>query len=190
MLPITPEELSLAQNKQWIYSKQNIIQKTYSLLGEASEHYRKLAAASPMNDEFKKVSPKIYKGENLRGLPYVLLDWPRIFNGNDVLAVRTLFWWGTAFSIHLILGGEYKAGYLPAILQKLSEGDYANWFFSFTDDPWHHHFAEDNYRPMHELGKEKTSVYFKLGTQFPLEKWSEADEFFSRSFHALLSLFG
>ena len=33
-------------------------------------------------------SPKISKGENYKGLPYVMLDYPRCFGKTDIFAIR------------------------------------------------------------------------------------------------------
>ena len=67
---------------------------------ELSEQYRTLGE--------KYGSPKISKGENYRGLPYVMLDYPRLFGREEVLAIRTFFWWGHGFSVTLHLKGGYR----------------------------------------------------------------------------------
>jgi len=66
-----------------------------------------------------QVPPRISKGENYKGLPWVVLDYPRCFGRDDVLAVRTLFWWGHYFSVTLHLKGSYKEMFLPVIRDHL-----------------------------------------------------------------------
>ena len=51
-------------------------------------------------------TPKIAKGENYLQLPYVLLDYPRCFDKENIFAIRTMFWWGNFFSITLHLSGS------------------------------------------------------------------------------------
>ena len=65
-----------------------------------------------------KISPpaKLSKGENLNGLPYRVMDFPRIFKQEDVFAIRTLVWWGKQISVTLHLKGKYlKQFKLPLI---------------------------------------------------------------------------
>ena len=59
-------------------------------------------------------SPKISRGENYNGLPYVMLDYPRCFGKEDVFAMRTMFWWGNFFSITWHLKGKYSKEYIAA----------------------------------------------------------------------------
>ena len=61
-------------------------------------------------------SPKISKGENYKGLPWLVLDYPRYFNKEDIFAIRTLFWWGNFFSITLHISGKYKMRYEKKII--------------------------------------------------------------------------
>ncbi len=49
---------------------------------------------------------KISKGEQLNGLPYMILDYPRFKQGDDLLLFRTMFWWGHYFSVTLHLQGD------------------------------------------------------------------------------------
>lgn len=49
---------------------------------------------------------KISKGENLLGLPYLILDYPRFKQGEELLLFRTMFWWGKYFSVTLHLQGN------------------------------------------------------------------------------------
>ena len=63
------------------------------------------------------VEPKISKGEKYKGLPWVMLDYPRIFGKEDIMAIGTRFWWGHYFSVTLHLKGGYLRTYLPVILR-------------------------------------------------------------------------
>lgn len=49
---------------------------------------------------------KISKGEHLQGLPYMVLDFPRFKQGEELLLFRTMFWWGNYFSVTLHLQGN------------------------------------------------------------------------------------
>src|SRR4051794_13074066 len=95
---LTTYEMKLVIDPQVLLAKNVIIQKVYHLFGELSETYKKeLANAVPGFGSL--IDPKTSRGENYRGLPYVILDFPRQFTKVDVLAVRSFFWWGNFFSI-------------------------------------------------------------------------------------------
>ena len=68
-------EYQLVTDESFILTKNTIIQKVYTLFGNLSDDYHALLLRIPDSP-----SPKISKGENYKGLPYVMLDHPRIFS--------------------------------------------------------------------------------------------------------------
>ena len=95
--------------------------------------------------------PKISRGENYKGLPWVMLDYPRVFGKEDVFAIRTMFWWGHAFSVTLHLKGEWKRLFLPVIIDRKDAFAAAGFQWGVMEDEWEHGHTGDNYRPMGEL---------------------------------------
>ena len=106
---LSKNELELVTSSEVILTKNRIIEKVYLLFGSLSEEYRRLlqAHSSKLAPEVFQQSPKISRGEQYLGLPYVMLDYPRIFSKDDVFAIRSFFWWGNHFSIRLQLSGKY-----------------------------------------------------------------------------------
>ena len=104
---LSPRELDIVCNADLILTKNNIIAKVYDLFGSLSE-YNVSTADQFLTEEIKNISPKISKGENYEGLPWVMLDYPRYFTANDVFAIRTYFWWGNFFSITLHVKGKFQ----------------------------------------------------------------------------------
>src|SRR5262245_43273102 len=100
-IQLTADELTLVQNADWLLTKNNIIEKVFEMFGDvaagAGDIFKQHSASLPQ--EAFVQSPKISKGEKYLGLPYVMLDYPRLFTKDDVFAIRTLFWWGNFFSI-------------------------------------------------------------------------------------------
>jgi len=139
-LQLSPEEMRLVMQPDWILTKNSIIRKVVGLFAVLSEEYRGLLE-SP-------VSPKISKGENYQGLPYVMLDYPRLFGREDVLAIRTFFWWGHAFSVTLHLKGEWMRRYLPVLRDRWQQLAAAGFCIGVSDDEWRHEHVEENYRPI------------------------------------------
>lgn len=193
---LSAEESKLVENEELFYAKHRIIEKVYTLMGTLSESYSRLLMqhASLFPGEVTAVSPKIYRGENYLRLPYVMLDHPRFFRQEEACAIRSFFWWGKGFSIHLVLGGSYKLRYEQQILSNIRKSDSGDWYISVPEDPWQHHFEPDNYQLIHSPGTELSpgllaaGNYLKLAKKHPFKDWEKADVFFTTSFHQLLLL--
>src|SRR6187549_876336 len=102
-LVLSEEELRIVSDPGIILTKNAIITKVYDLFGilageQIQFQYPGEAGAIP---------PKISRGENYKGLPYVVLDYPRLFTSEHVFAIRTHFWWGNYFSVTLHLKGQF-----------------------------------------------------------------------------------
>ena len=114
---LSDAELALAMDPQVMVMKNAVVDAVYGLFGRVAERQREIL--SPLRPRFGEVfdlPPKISRGEKYRGLPYVMLDHPRSFTPHDILAVRTLFWWGHFFSVTLHLRGRWLERFEPVIL--------------------------------------------------------------------------
>ena len=138
-------------------------------------------------------TPKISRGENYKGLPWVVLDCPRAFGREDVLAIRTLFWWGHYFSVTLHLKGKYKDMYLPVIREHIHVLAGAGFHLSISDDEWRHELDSHNYQPIVE-GMDTTILdertFLKLSAKCGLDRWEEADSVLLELYGILISLLG
>lgn len=189
---LSPDESSLVENSAWLFTKQRVIGKVYGLFGLLSESYSGILSGYTdfIPDEVTRVSPKIYKGEMYRQLPYVMLDNPRYFNQKDIFAIRSFFWWGNEFSLHLVLGGKYREMYVGSLTTHIQEGSLDGWSIGVSDDPWEHHFDEDNYVSVHSwrnlADQHLPAEHIKLGKRLPLSQWKESASFFNSSYTQLL----
>ncbi|UYQ93351.1 hypothetical protein MKQ68_25030 [Chitinophaga horti] len=115
---LTPQERAIVTDASWIFHKLNITQKVYELFGRLHEVLaaHPLTARFPLPEGCLSHGAKISKGERYRDLPYVILDYPRYFKGNNIFAIRTLFWWGRCFSLTLHLSGDEKSRFEKKLL--------------------------------------------------------------------------
>lgn len=104
--------------------------------------------------ELGRNGPKISRGENYKGFPWVVLDYPRSFGREDVFAIRSLFWWGHYFSVTLHLKGRYKEICLPAIRSRISVLAAAGFHICISADEWRHELAADHYSPLEGMPPE------------------------------------
>ncbi|HEX2630675.1 MAG TPA: hypothetical protein VHM26_16780, partial [Chitinophagaceae bacterium] len=110
---LSSKEQELVIDAGLILTKNAIMRKAWLLLEQLQEAQQSLLLqyAPLLPAEATKTSAKISKGENYKGLPYLVLDQPRYFNRDHVLSIRTMFWWGHFFSTTLHLSGKFKDQY-------------------------------------------------------------------------------
>ena len=195
-ITLSEKELELVCNTDWILTKHVVIGKVYQLFGN-------LAASMQVFGEKNKEhlpgavsasNPKITKGENYRQLPYVMLDYPRLFTKADCLAIRTMFWWGNFFSVTLYLSGASKHNAVSALQNSFMQLQSNNYWICINEDPWQHHFDEDNYRWLKDSGAEDFATilhnkpFVKLAKKTRLSHWDDATNFINDTFGEMMKM--
>lgn len=166
--------------------------KVASMLDSLGGEYRVHAQASEgLPDHLKDRFPKLSRGENYLGLPYMILDYPAAFDKNSVFAIRTLFWWGHYFSLTLHLKGEYLDKYLPGVIRGLNGHSPATWHVSISDQEWVHEVQEEDYADAKTLSLEKWAgmakhPFIKVVSLIPLEQWDLSDGLLEALFMEIL----
>lgn len=190
---LSPEEESLVATPDWILTKNRIIQKIDLLLSTVQTSQQVLLQSClTLEKEIITSSPKISRGENYRGLPWLVLDYPRHFNKTDVLAIRTLFWWGNFFSTTLHLSGTYKLSHQQQIVDSFDSLKANHFSVCINEDQWVHHFEEDNYLPVSATSPSQfeeiiqKGSFIKLAKKIPLEQWNEIEKKLLEIFSQLL----
>lgn len=189
-------ETELVQNSEWILTKRGIIDKVYLLFGNLSQQYVPLIDKTDLPLAIKSSTAKISKGENYHGLPYVVLDYPRVFDKENTFAVRTLFWWGNYFSSTFHLKGQYKEAFLPNIKDNYPLLAETGYFIGTGEDEWDFRFTENNFKAINQLSAEEwntmlqTNSFTKLSIKIPLTKWDEATNELHRHFQLSLQCAG
>ena len=190
-LQLSPEELRLVMDPEVILTKNSIIKKVVGLFAGLSEDYRAILEPAAMAAVAGSSlgSPKISKGENYQGLPYVMLDYPRLFGREDVLAIRTFFWWGHSFSVTVHLKGTYRERLLPVLQQRWAELAAAGFHVGISEDEWRHEHVPETYRPIVSAGDLAGSFSFlKLSAACGLDRWEEAHEVLLGLFRVLVDV--
>ncbi|MGZ3838711.1 MAG: hypothetical protein ACXVMS_13175 [Flavisolibacter sp.] len=189
---LSAAEWQLVRDPGVILTKNTIIQKTVALFGELMAAITEEGA--PLAAEIRLIPPKISRGENYQGLPYVVLDYPRVSENGDLCFIRTLFWWGHFFSSTLQVSGKYREALLPRILSARDLLAGKDYFLGVSNDPWHHHFEEGNYRRIASLDPEQferllgQQPHTKIAARWPLEQWPDAAGYLLESWKFLAGL--
>ena len=194
-IQLLPFEIELLSDGSIILTKNAILQKLKIFLEEFQLKQKAIIEKniSLFPAEVLKTSPKVSRGENYKGLPWLVLDYPRHFEFGNIFAIRTMFWWGNFFSITLHLSGKYKEAYqhkitvnLPAARQDL--------FICIHENQWQHHFEAGNYIPVKQMPHESLmdmvykKQFIKLAIKFPLQPWAALPALLENAFVEMIEL--
>jgi len=185
-LQLSQEEIRLVTDPAWILTKNSVMEKVVRMMARLSEAYREIWATARWDVEVEAGSPKISRGENYQGLPWVMLDYPRVFGRGDVLAIRTMFWWGNAFILTLHLKGRYREFFLPALERDWAGLAGMGFHVGIADDEWRHEHAQETYSPLTGAKDLATGLPFlKLSAALTVDRWEESMEILSAWFAAM-----
>ena len=192
---LSDDELQLVTNTGWILTKRTIMDKVNDLLGEIAENQQCMIENEKawLPEAVVLSAPKIAKGENYLQLPYLLLDYPRCFDAENIFAVRTMFWWGNFFSITLHVSGVYKEKFQQRIIDNIGAVQ-QEIFFCIHENQRQHHFEADNYSSIKDLRKEALQEliikkpFIKLAIKFPLQPWAALPVLLEQSFAEIINL--
>jgi hypothetical protein len=191
--------MDLLNNSEWILTKNLIVKKAQRLAGKSPGNYFWTifkGSSLSLPQEVIIISPKISKGENYNGLPWLMLDYPRYFKKEKVFAIRTMFLWGNFFSTTLHLSGQYKERYSSVIMQSYEALCENEFFTCINDEQWHHHFEKENYLPVKNFTASDfadhidTRSFIKLSCQLSFLQWNDAPDLLSESFIRITNWLG
>lgn len=194
-IQLLPFEMDLVGNTDIILTKNAIIQKIKLFLEELQVNQLSIIEKYQMvfPKEVLITSPKISKGENYKGLPWLILDNPRHFNIDNTFAIRTMFWWGNFFSITLHLSGQYKFFLQTNIIKNytgLSSGDA---YLCVEENQWEHDLDSRNYKLIHQLTADEMEKiineksFLKIAKKFPIDQLDKMETILSENFELLLN---
>lgn len=181
-LTFSEEELALASDALPMLMKNSVMEKVNQLFGRLSVAQPEVI--SPLQRELEaalEVPAKISRGESYRALPYLVLDYPRYFRPHDVMAIRTMFWWGNFFSVTLHLKGNYREHFSERILSRRQRIGELGFCACIAPEEWEHHFGEDNYLPVDLIEEDEwlelysARLFTKLARQIPIGPLDEVE---------------
>lgn len=174
---LSSTEMELMQNAEIILTKNRILQKMKALLEEVQEKQIEFVKEHHLTNEIFKVSPKISKGENYSGLPYLILDYPRYSLENNFFFIRSMFWWGNFFSCTLHLAQNSKNEFSDRI--KSAYPQLHNYYINTSEDQWAHQLESKDYQKIDSLTKEQFDTacnsfsHLKIAARHSLNEWEK-----------------
>ena len=179
ILKFSNEELAVLSDRNFFQLKHSSTAKLVEIFGRLEIELKKIFLASGIQvKDLNTSSGKIFRGENYRGFPYVLLDCPRLFTRESVFAFRTMFWWGNEFTFTLHIQGEALEKIKPAMFRNLEKLKGQGILFCINKSPWQYHLGDDNYISLDEddnlsVAKEivKQKEFVKISRKLSVEQY-------------------
>lgn len=187
-ITLSAQEHHLMMDPSVILTKNRVIGKVYALLGDCSKDGVSMFTLPP---EAADILPKIAKGEAYKGLPYVMLDYPRLFTSTDVLAIRTFFWWGHYISVTLHLKGKYIPLYKQRIIAQYPQLCEKHFMLALGPDEWDHDLDGGGYIPLTQLSIAQWEenvmepTFLKISCRFALENWDDLPQLLQETYALL-----
>jgi hypothetical protein len=169
------KELSLLSNVEILEYREIAYEKVQNLLREVKE------TLAPKVASLKHLLPtgsltqggKISKGENLKGLPYLVLDYPRYKQDKELILFRTMFWWGNYFSVTLHLQGEIAS----RAFANLSQVSFQSSTRFSVDKAWNHDVRSFKHDATSIRKITQKPLVFKIAETIPLANSNELPVF-------------
>jgi len=192
---LSEEEMQLLCNREWILTKQRIIEKVYTLFGGMSEKMQLQLEQNnhDIPEQVLQLPPKISKGEQYESLPYVVLDYPRLFSKENVFAIRTFFWWGNYFSITLHLKGIFLQQWQNKIIKAANDKQWKGFYFSSEGSEFSFNLDGKNYGyedgSGHAAGVATNKIAFlKISSKVSFAQWDTAEQKLMEAFERFTGL--
>ena len=191
---LSSRELAIVTDKEFILTKHRIIQQVFALFQQQVPVIQQYLQTFWNSQLGYDRLPKISKGDQYRQLPYVVMDYPAVFNKQDRMAIRTLFLWGDSFGVTLHLAGRYKMLLWQQILHHLMQNRTQPFYISVSKNEWEHHFEVDNYlllsdfSPSSLLKHLEESTFIKIALRYPLAQWNDMGKHFEDAYRSLSEL--
>lgn len=192
-IQLSEEELELMQNSHWILTKNRVIEKISHGLHELGNRLSMelISSEARLPPEFFHQSFKVSRGEKYKGLPYLVLDFPRLFGKNDILAVRILFWWGNYYSVTLHCRGKYCDAVKKKLALPAMEDIENTLLVSYSGDEWNHDLDSLGYFPWRSINGYLPAIqnaeFIKLSLKTRLAQWDEVEEILYAYYQRLLT---
>ncbi|HYV94968.1 MAG TPA: hypothetical protein VE978_24550 [Chitinophagales bacterium] len=190
------KEIQLLKEESFFRTKRIITEKIFHQLSETVK-------AIQSTSSFKKIpfpkgtdisTGKITKGENYLGLPFIILDFPRLFSSERMFAFRTMVWWGNFASCTLLISGEQLSSAKENLLHHLSVLKRQEVSVCVNASPWLHHFENENFLSLHLLSKKETASilarqeFLKVARKIPVSQINRLPVFSAESFELFARL--
>lgn len=177
-IQFSDKERELMTRADWILTKNEILKKVGELLTEWQRGFESVLTSQVpgLHEIIQPYAFKISKGENYLGLPWMVLDYPRLFSPEDILAIRTMFWWGRYVTLTLHVSGQWKKATEEALIRAYPQLAREEFRIAIGDDPWIHDQEQGNtnlissYSPESFAEEIRNRKFTKISRIYPIDQ--------------------
>ncbi len=175
-MELNEKEIEFLTQKEWVDIKTKVFDQLYKKFTALGKEFQ-----IRYSDNFPtSKNAKVSRGEYHQGYPYMVLDYPRIFELNNVLAFRLLFWWGNYISCTLHLKGEHlkQHSHKMSLLFDLLKKEKIKTYISIEGDEWDHDLESSSYCQLDDFNNSiDLDSFLKISFRLPLEEINNLDQF-------------
>ncbi len=165
LVSFSRKELTCLEDTNFLIVKNTVSSKLQKLLKSCSTEIKVFLESDfpEIYTKYGHLSPKVSRGENYKGLPYFVLDYPRYFQHEATFSYRIICLWGNYFTFNLYLTGNAIADTHFNNWDK-NVSNYYDCFIGISDNPWTHYIESPDYIRASEISaSEIKSLIFKNG---------------------------
>lgn len=193
-LLISDEELKIILNGDFFIKKRAVSNKIRQAFIELKDNLEttilKNKQVLPASIDLK--DSKISRGENYRFIPYIVLDYPKLYAQENIFTYRSMFLWGNFFSFTLHLSGDILNDSYNIIINNLNKLEGKDFYFCINNNPWEYFYGSDNYISLDEMLKLKLPEqrsFIKLSRKLHLTNYSKIQEYGVETLSELFTIF-
>ncbi len=189
----SPEEVAAISEHNFFLLKNSATQKIIDLFGSLEAEIKNEIQFSSIQEIENNLSKgRIFRGENYKLFPYIVLDFPRYFSSRSVFAFRSMFWWGHEFSFTMHLQGEAFDIYKKPINNNFNLLSGKDVYYCVNDTPWQYHFEKNNYLPFENIKERKDELlskpFIKISRKLNVDSYQKVIEYSIDSFKLFMQL--
>jgi len=189
-------EIELMTDGELLLTKRKIMSKVADRFAALEGSFRQVVESRTdieWPDDALTKAGKISRGENHKGLPYVVLDYPRLLTAGNTVHVRLLFWWGHYFGLSLHLAGHFWQTKKVGILKKLAALEAENIRFQTEGSPWENDVFSQDFREIRDLknlqsGLADKAAFLRVVAYLPIGGAAELEVFAVEGFKNFMAI--
>ena len=175
---LSEKELQIIHNTDFLKTKISVFKKLHTLFENVRVQQKEVINNTSFNflSNVDTKTGKIFKGENYNSLPYLVLDYPKLYSKLDTFSFRTMFLWGNFYSSTLHLDGNSFQKYKCIIASNLKQIISNNYevYICVNASQWEYHYENDNYILLNNDNLEiiENINFLKISTRINLDEYN------------------
>jgi len=132
------KESAATRNTEIFQTKAAVLKKIWTTFDELRDALKKKLDGQNflVSERLDTAKGQIAKGDNHRSLPFVFMDMPQLFLGEEFCTYRSFFWWGNGLVFALILSGPHLGEYRSRLLRDYAYYRNKHLHLAVSRTPW------------------------------------------------------